>query len=154
ATNQIPEQQGTKSTPKKRSPLEWIAICCGGAILLVIVAAFIAGMYQGVSSTPSSSQITGDKTTDLNMGDSVTLNYNGEQESVTITDFNQTSGDVGITTKNVGDKAITEYGDIYVVDWGGVRHDVDPLSELAGRVAPIGPVYRGKWGNDSFYPGD
>src|SRR5208337_5427561 len=54
ATNQIPEQQGTKSTPKKRSPLEWIAICCGGAILLVIVAAFIAGMYQGVTSSSSS----------------------------------------------------------------------------------------------------
>jgi|SRR5208337_3894108 len=39
---------------EKRSALEWIAICCGGAILLVIVAAFIAGMYQGVTSSSSS----------------------------------------------------------------------------------------------------
>lgn len=48
---QVPMVEGTT---KKRSTVEWIAICCGGAILFVFLAAFIAGMaYGGSSSTQS-----------------------------------------------------------------------------------------------------
>ncbi len=39
----------TESTTKKRSALEWIAIVCGGIILLVFLSAFIAGMFSGMS---------------------------------------------------------------------------------------------------------
>jgi len=43
--------------PVKRSALEWIAIVCGGIILLIIVSVFIAGMMHGISgaSSPSAS---------------------------------------------------------------------------------------------------
>ena len=54
---QTPMPLGTtpEKAIKKRSTLEWIAIICGGAILLVIVSAFIVGMITGVSSSSSSS---------------------------------------------------------------------------------------------------
>ena len=39
----------TENTTKKRSLGEWIAIICGGIILLVILSAFIAGMFSGMS---------------------------------------------------------------------------------------------------------
>jgi len=49
------QTQTTETTvKKKRSTLEWIAICCGGAIAIVIIlvflSAFIHGMNQGSSS--------------------------------------------------------------------------------------------------------
>jgi hypothetical protein len=43
-------EKGSKSPPKKRSTLEWIAIGCGGFLLLIIVLAFIAGMAGNLSS--------------------------------------------------------------------------------------------------------
>ena len=43
-------EKGAKSPPKKRSTLEWIAIGCGGFILLIIVLAFIAGLAGNLSS--------------------------------------------------------------------------------------------------------
>jgi hypothetical protein len=52
----VQKQGPTIVVPKKnRSALEWIAIICGGFILLVGVAAFIAGMSHGLSPTSSHS---------------------------------------------------------------------------------------------------
>jgi len=43
------QSQTTETTKKKRSMIEWIAIVCGGIILLVILSAFIAGMFSGIT---------------------------------------------------------------------------------------------------------
>lgn len=52
----IPPVSKEPSKPTvKRSALEWIAIGCGGIILLVIVSAFIAGMISGISGASSTS---------------------------------------------------------------------------------------------------
>lgn len=48
-----PQSQGPTAeiTTKKRTVVEWIAIVCGGIILLVFLSAFIAGMLSGMSGT-------------------------------------------------------------------------------------------------------
>jgi len=55
-----PQQQNsiTDSLTKKRSAGEWIAICCGGIILLVIVSAVLTGMSDGIRSSTSKDVIS------------------------------------------------------------------------------------------------
>jgi len=55
-----PQQQNsiTDSLTKKRSAGEWIAICCGGIILLVIVSALLTGMSDGIRSSTSKDVIS------------------------------------------------------------------------------------------------
>jgi uncharacterized Zn finger protein (UPF0148 family) len=150
-----------KGAKKKRSTLEWIAICCGGVILLVIVASFIAGMYQGVTSSSSSSptlssstaisvadvqsttistSTVSDQSTNLNNGDTAILTYNGNTESVNI-NYNQMSGKISTVVKNTGDKAFTVPTTIFLVDWGGMEYGPRYISM---------PSYH----SDPIYPGD
>lgn len=59
-TSPAPQPQNPKpqSNTKKRSTVEWIAIGCGGIILLVIVSAFIAGMISGISGASQKTSTT------------------------------------------------------------------------------------------------
>jgi hypothetical protein len=45
------------STTKKRSTVQWIAIGCGGIIILVIISAIIAGMSSGISASAVKDEI-------------------------------------------------------------------------------------------------
>jgi hypothetical protein len=54
-SQQTPQVSTTVTPPKKRSTVEWIAIGCGGIILLLIFAAVFSAVYSGRSSTTSSS---------------------------------------------------------------------------------------------------
>ena len=112
-------------------------------LILSIFSAGCTSSDSSAQSSPITSSSASVQITDLNLGDTAILNYNGESESVTITDFNQTSGDVEVSVKNVGNTAITSSdvsSYIYVIDWGGVKH------------ASQWGYYPG--GKDSFYPGD
>jgi len=52
----VQQQQNpiVESPTQKRSTFEWIAICCGGIILLVIGSAFLASMASNLSTASSS----------------------------------------------------------------------------------------------------
>lgn len=43
----------SENTPKKRTTNEWIAICCGGIILLVVVSAIISGISGSKTTSPT-----------------------------------------------------------------------------------------------------
>ena len=75
---------------------------------------------------------------DLKIGTTAIIQYEGFKKAVTVTSFDETSGLVNYQTKNVGDKAITKGGTIWVEDWGGVIHS-QPY---------------GWWAFDDFYPGE
>jgi DNA-directed RNA polymerase subunit RPC12/RpoP len=56
----VPDSKTSTTTDKWKSAGKWIAICCGGAIICVVIAAFVYGMAggstsgaSGVSSTPT-----------------------------------------------------------------------------------------------------
>jgi hypothetical protein len=139
--SEIPSTQTPLQNPespikgkKKRSALEWVAIILGGIILIFFLIAFIAGMMANLTSGSSLNTQSSGGTTDLNIGDTAILNNNGETVAVTVTGFNQTTGDIAVFVKNIGNVAIQQgpynpndpYDDheSYFLDWGGVKHGV------------------------------
>jgi len=58
---QTPVQQQqypiVESPTQKRSTFEWIAICCGGVILLVIASAFLSSLLSGINPSNSKDEL-------------------------------------------------------------------------------------------------
>jgi len=162
------DKPSTESTTKKRSTGEWIAMCCGGAILIVIIAAFISGMYHGISSSSNtgnsfSNSVMGSKTSDLKIGETAILSSEGASLAVKVINFThpekwidgtpakKNDYIVGFEIKNVGQKAITGKNVVryWVTDWGGVEDEYNN-----GWVSVYGGNYRyGGYDPPPFYPG-
>ena len=147
------------TTDKIKSAGKWIAICCGGIILLMVIAAFVYGMSGNSSSTPASTLSISQIKSQAQAIPYNSLMRNPENYKNTLVGFKgkivqvqNTYGDnylLRVATKNID--YIGYFEDVIYVNYKGNRLLEDDIVDVYGTFVGL-KSYTAVLGNEITLP--